>query len=188
MAPQIQVSEELFARLERLAIGFDTAERVIERFVDNVSKTSAIKLGRREPPVIQNKRVVPRKITRATASRACRLGDELYAGDITQETAKKILSEMGMNSSSAHIYLYNFVAMMNGKVFKRSMKIADIAMFLDYIRQQHGKRAFRSALNSFEQHILYAEAKGYSTIKKRALLIDMKQKLKKLVSHFGKKH
>ena len=34
MTPQIQVSEELYSRLEKLAVGFDTPEGVIERLAD----------------------------------------------------------------------------------------------------------------------------------------------------------
>ena len=147
MTQQIQVSEELFSRLEKLAVGFDAPEGVIERLADAALKANQIKASnsnRADNDTAtdsrdKKKRVQPKRITEAMASQACRLGDQLYSNRMSEETARRALVDMGMNSSSALIYLYNFVAMMNGKVFKRSMKIADIRSYFMYIEKNMEK-------------------------------------------------
>ena len=113
MTPQIQVSEELYSRLEKLAVGFDAPEGVIERLADAALKANQIKASnsnRADNDTAtdsrdKKKRVQPKRITEAMASQACRLGDQLYSNRMSEETARRALVDMGMNSSSAHIYL-----------------------------------------------------------------------------------
>lgn len=185
MERQIIISNNLYARLESMAVGFDTAERVIERLVaqaeagDNTPRADLSKISamQNEPSQVTKRKIKPREITNAMAEEACKLGNQMAEGIIVQEYAKKRLADMGMNSSSAHIYLYNFVAMRQGKVFKRSMKLADIEMFLEYILEIHGKQGLRIALRAYEQHVEYSVAQKFSVAKKKPLLTAMKKKL-----------
>lgn len=187
MGRQIEISYQLFQRLEKLAVGFDTPESVIDRLVTFVeSKGTGLKpdiegmakLGSQIYEIEHNNKK-PRAITQNMAKQACLLGDSLFRGDISQDHAKRKLTDLGMNASSAHIYLYNFIAMRHGRVFKRSMKVSDIELFLEYILITYGGVGLKTALDAYEQHVLYAEDQGFATTKKRPMLDQMKKKLRR---------
>ncbi|CAI8224270.1 MAG: Uncharacterised protein [Alphaproteobacteria bacterium] len=187
MEKTILISGELYERLANMAVGFDTPESVIERLVGFVESNRSNTKSEMEKMAdfhtkalsVSKASTKPRSITEAMARKACSLGDLLSRGEVSQDKARMRLVDMGMNSSSAHIYLYNYVAMRNGKVFKRSMKLSDIEMFLDHILDRYGDAGLRVALASYEQHVLYSEKNGFATTKKRPLLEDMKKKLRR---------
>lgn len=185
MEKTVLISSELYDRLASMVVGFDTPESVIERLVGFVERNSSNARFEMEKMAdlhtqalsVSKAPTKPRSITEAMAKKACSLGDLLSRGRISQDEARMRLIDMGMNSSSAHIYLYNYVAMRNGKVFKRSMKVSDIEMFLDHILNRYGNPGLRVALASYEQHVLYWEKNGFATTQKRPLLEGMKKKL-----------
>ena len=162
MEKTILISGELYERLASMAVGFDTPESVIERLVGFVESNSSKAKSEMEKMADSHTQALsvskpptkPRSITEAMAKKSCSLGDLLSRSKISQDEARMRLVDMGMNSSSAHIYLYNYVAMRNGKVFKRSMKVSDIEMFLDHILDRYGNAGLRVALASYEQHVL----------------------------------
>lgn len=181
MAPVIRVSDELYTELESMAVGFDTPAAVIERLMDAHRSNNDV---RREPLPANTDMPMPKKsgrkkITETMALKAGKLGEQMFQGNLLNEAAKKVLVDMGMNSSSAHIYLYNFVAMRKGKVFKRGMKTEDIGIFLDFIEKRFGDAALAIAAPSLKLHIEYLEALGYSVPKRRALLNATQRKIRR---------
>lgn len=181
MAKMIEISDELYEQLAGLAVRFDTPASVIQRLIEAkpILPEHRVEVSgpRTGDPALEVKEV--KAITFEMANEACRFGDMLEANKVSHDEARESLVKIGMNRSSAHIYLYNFLALRRGKVFKRGMKVSDIELFLDYIGTKYGNSALELALEAFERHIVYAERAGVSSAKKRPLLKTMKVRLSK---------
>lgn len=158
MMPVIRVSQELYKELEGMAVGFDTPANVITRLLEerNVGKddVSSSNNASSIEPFIQKKKI-KKAITADMVKAVCKLGERMARGDITIERAKKELLNLGMSAGSAHIYLYDFMALLDGKVFKRGMKLKDFEYLLNFIRENYSIESFRKAVHSFELHLDY---------------------------------
>lgn len=172
MAPVIRISEELYGKLEKLAVGFDNPSNVIERLLEEnrrmddagPSARPALPLSRRG------------EITREMANLTCKLGDKVYLGEMRPQDALKKLAEIGMNSASAAMYLTAYRSMLIGEVFKRGVSLANSQRMFEHIKKVYGKNGVRKAIKAYELHLKELERIGYSrrTRSKRAFLVQMR--------------
>lgn len=174
MPPVIRVSEELYGKLESLAIGFDTPANVIERLL---KKSTNPPPPLTPTPVKTVQRGKPGQITPEMAMLTCKLGDKIYLGQMRQPDAKKKLAEIGMNEASAAMYLTAYRRMLTGEVFKRGVKVSDSRRMFEHIRKVYGKNGIRKAIKAYDLHLRELEVRGYKKRTKRAFLAEMRSLL-----------
>lgn len=88
---------------------------------------------------------------------------QVYEGKITEQEAIDIMSEAGMNSSSAVMYIYCFDRMMKGEVYKRGTSTFAAEYYISKIREDYGKEYSKKAIESLGKHIEYLNSKNFTT-------------------------
>ena len=171
MAPVIRVSEELYGKLESLAIGFDTPANVIERLLKKATNPPP---PLTPAPVKTVQHGKPGRITPEMAMLTCKLGDKIFLGQMGMQDGKKKLTDIGMNPASAVMYLTAYTSMLTGRVFKRGMKIADSRRMFDHIMRKYGEDRFRLASKAYDLHLKELEKSGYQAIRNRSFLSQMR--------------
>lgn len=82
-------------------------------------------------------------------------GKRVHAGEIELGTAAMNIAKTGMTISSARAYLYCVCAMLDGKVYKSTVKEIATSYFLTAILSDYGMDALRKAVDSVRQHLDY---------------------------------
>ncbi|NLT57388.1 MAG: hypothetical protein GXX99_00300 [Clostridiales bacterium] len=102
---------------------------------------------------------------------------EVYSGALTRSEGKdRVHALTGMNGNSAQDYINNFLAMMDGEVYHRTMSTAATAYFLRHIHADYGAERFKLAVGATQQHIAYYQAISGAPSRKRVKLIEALQK------------
>ncbi|MEH7415026.1 hypothetical protein V7266_07040 [Neobacillus drentensis] len=97
---------------------------------------------------------------------AYEVAKKVWFGNITRQEGKLAISkETGMNPGSAQDYITEFLAMMEGREYHRTMSNLGTAFFLENIRKDFGDKAFQLALEATEKHIKYYNSLGYGQLK-----------------------
>ena len=92
---------------------------------------------------------------------AFEFGKQVYSSQISKNAARgKLTEELGMNINSAADYLSNFLHMMKGEKFTRTMKGDATEYFIVKIKNEFGNKYFLNALDSVEKHVDYYENLG----------------------------
>lgn len=91
------------------------------------------------------------------------LAKQVFEGAITSKESIHIMTEVhNMNSKSATIYIDCFLAMMQGKVYKREMSLEATKYYIERIKQEYDEGTYKLALGSLEEHIDYKLSRGNS--------------------------
>ncbi|AIQ62464.1 hypothetical protein PSTEL_04420 [Paenibacillus stellifer] len=102
------------------------------------------------------------EITLDMSKGALIIAKKVFSGELTRSEGKiEINKRTGMNEGSAQDFITIFLAMMSGKVYKRTFNNVTNKFLLESIRQEFGDESYRKALNAVQQHIEY-----YSTLGK----------------------
>ncbi len=72
------------------------------------------------------------------------------------------MSEAGMNSSSAVMYIYCFDRMMKGEVYKRGTSAFAAEYYISWIREDYGKEYSKKAIKSLQKHDQYMKSKNFT--------------------------
>lgn len=103
-----------------------------------------------------------KKITMDMTRGAYTVAKKVYAGSLSRTQGKDEINKLtGMNAGSASDFITIFLAMMEGKVYKRAFNNESNTYLLENIRKDYGEEAFRRALMSAQHHVNY-----YSTLRK----------------------
>ena len=161
--PVIRISNELYAKLESLANGFDTPQNVIERLI---AKTEGTNMKQEEP---QQGTEITRRSKRTTSGITLDVIKQIYplAKDVFEQRAdiydahNTLVEDVGMNEATAMIYLQIFQNMMKGECYKRSINGATTEYFLEMILADYGQEAFKTALSSVDKYIKNYESHGW---------------------------
>ena len=70
-----------------------------------------------------------------------------------------------MNTGSSQYFITDFLAMMEGNVYHRTLNNYSTKYFLENIREDFGNEAFKSALDATEKHVKYYNGLGRSQLK-----------------------
>ena len=106
------------------------------------------------------------KITKEMTGIAYDYAKEVYSGELTRNEGKlEIAKVTGMNAGSAQDYITDFLAMMEGKEYHRTMSNYGTTYFIENIRKDFGEKAFQLALEATEKHIKYYNSLGYGQLK-----------------------
>lgn len=113
------------------------------------------------------------KITNDMTEKAYEIVKMVYQDIIGRTEGKyKIADETGMNASSAGDYITDFLAMMDGKRYTRTMNTYATKYFLLSISADFGEEQFEKALNATREHIKYYNGLNNGTLHSIQNVID----------------
>ncbi|MBU3196001.1 hypothetical protein KPL26_04880 [Clostridium algidicarnis] len=113
------------------------------------------------------------KITNEMTHRAYEIIKMVHCGNLTRNEAKyKIADETGMNAGSAGDYVTNFLAMMEGQRYTRTMNTYATRYLLENIRLEFGEEQFQKALEATKEHVKYYNGLKNGTLHSIQNIID----------------
>lgn len=86
-------------------------------------------------------RATNNKITRELIEEAYRLAKEVYADRMNANEAADALEKLGMNRSSAIMYISCFGPMMKGEIYKRQISAEATEYYIDKITEEYGEES-----------------------------------------------
>ena len=178
MAPVIRISENLYEKLARHAEGFDKPENVITKLLQTYESSHPQK---KESPIpLFPEEKSKGQITDEYIEACCTYG-KLVCNEMCKiQDAKEKIGKMGMNKSSAYMYLTAYRSMRHGEVFKRNISSKAMSFFLDHIRLKHGSAGLEKAIRSAELNVDYLRKKcGNHCRSTRRVIENFKEKLRK---------
>lgn len=96
------------------------------------------------------------KITNDMTEEAYEIAKMVYEGNLSRTEGKnKISDETGMNIGSAGDYITNFLAMMDGQKYTRTLNTYATKYFLTRIKKDYGEDQFQKALRATKEHVKY---------------------------------
>lgn len=101
-------------------------------------------------------------IIREMVEKVYDVSKQVYEGKITEQEAIDIMSEAGMNSSSAVMYIYCFDRMMKDEVYKGGTSAFAAKYYISRIRENYGKEHSKKAIESLEKHVQYMKSKNFT--------------------------
>lgn len=105
------------------------------------------------------------KITYEMVEIAYNVAKRVHSGELTRSEGKFEISNIsGMSIGSAQDYITDFLAMMSGSEYHRTMSNYGTSYFLKNIRKDFGEEAFLLALGATEKHIKYYNSLGYGQL------------------------
>lgn len=102
-----------------------------------------------------------RSITEEMIKKSYELAKEVYNATLEMQDAVSVLEDMGMNTSSAWMYLDCFSHMMNGECYKRDISRTAVNYYVDNITKDFGEEFKQKAIEAVRQNYLYRKEKGY---------------------------
>lgn len=112
-------------------------------------------------------------ITADMSKEAYEISKMVYHGKISRSKGKLLIAEKtGMVAGSAQDYITDFLAMMNGERYTRTLNLYATEYFLKSIKADYGKEAFFKALEACQQHVGYYNKLGYGKQVKTQELIN----------------
>lgn len=123
--------------------------------------------------VIENQDNGRKTITADMSKAAYEISKMVYQGKITRTKGKELIAQKtGMVAGSAQDYITDFLAMMNGERYTRTLNLFATEYYLKSIRADYGKEAFEKALEACQKHVEYYNKLGYGKQVKTQELID----------------
>ncbi|MDQ7918559.1 HNH endonuclease [Mesonia sp. MT50] len=112
------------------------------------------------------------KITNEMAHTSYEVGKNIYHNKISRLNGLKILTDLGMNNSSANYYIYNYAYFITGKLFTGTISAYATEYYLQKILEDKGNEGLETALLALSQHLDYYEEKTKRSVKKRRNVYD----------------
>lgn len=105
------------------------------------------------------------KITPQMVEAAYEVSKKVYSGALGRtEGRDEIVQLTGMASGSASDFISDFICMMDGKVYARTLNEYATRYFLEQIRQDYGEASFKKALDACKQHAAYYATLGHGRL------------------------
>lgn len=129
----------------------------------------------------RNKEFMPQKqeevdrmvITSRMIEVAYETAKEVYEGKLSRTEGKRKIHRLsGMKEGSAQDYIGDFLAMMNGSIYHRTMSAEATEYFLRGIYADYGEGKFKAAVEATRKHLKYYATVSTSTSPKRKRLLD----------------
>lgn len=96
---------------------------------------------------------------------AYEVAKKVFAGSLGRTEGKdEIARQTGMNAGSAGDYVTDFLAMMNGEKYTRTLNEYSTRYFLEHIREDYGESALQKALVACKQHAEYYAGLGHGRL------------------------
>ncbi len=154
--PEITIKNETFRELEKLAIGFDTPENVIERLIRETKQRTMIPRNKKVYSTGNSERVAT---TPEMMSECYRLAKDIFEGRAElNDSLDYLATDMGMHRGSATMFIGAFTAMRTGERYTRTVSNPTTKYFLEQIFTDYGEDGLRMALNAVWENIVYHES------------------------------
>jgi len=112
------------------------------------------------------------KITNEMIEIAYTYAKKVYSGELTRNEGKHEIAKVsGMSLGSAQDYITDFLEMMEGRLYHRTMSNYGTRYYLENIKKDYGDKAFQLALEATEKHIKYYNALGYGQLKAKEEIV-----------------
>lgn len=105
------------------------------------------------------------KMTNKMVEKSFEMGKERFLGKISLQEAVNNLEQIGVNSNSARDYIYLYIHLRNGELFKRRANEFAINYYLENIYKENGIDALKNALVALSKHFEYWESYSGSLVK-----------------------
>lgn len=112
-------------------------------------------------------------ITPDMTEEAYKISKMVYHGSISRTQGKELIAQKtGMVAGSAQDYITDFLAMMNGERYTRTLNLFATEYYLKSIKVDYGKETFERALEACQMHVEYYNKLGYGKQVKTQELIQ----------------
>lgn len=119
------------------------------------------------------------EITNEMVSTAYEYAKKVYSGELTRNEGKfEIAKISGINPGSAQDLITDFLAMMEGSVYHRTMNNYATSYFIENIKKDFGEKSFQLALEATEKHIMYYNSLGYGKLKAKEDIVKKFREMK----------
>lgn len=104
-------------------------------------------------------------LTNKMTAVAYEVAKKVFSGSLGRTEGKdEITRRTGMNAGSAGDYITDFLAMMNGDKYTRTLNEYSTRYFIEHIREDYGEAAFRKALAACKKHAEYYATLGHGRL------------------------
>lgn len=112
------------------------------------------------------------KITNYMVAIAYNVAKKVYLGESNRSEGKLEVSSISdMSQGSAQDFITDFLAMMDGKEYYRTMNNYGTSYFIENIEKDFGDAAFLLAIEATEKHIKYYNSLGHGRLMTKADII-----------------
>lgn len=96
---------------------------------------------------------------------AYEVSKKVFEGSVGRTEGKdEIVRRTGMNAGSAGDYITDFLAMMSGEKYTRTLNEYSTRYFLERIREDYGESVFQKAIDACRKHAAYYASLGYGRL------------------------
>lgn len=183
------ISKELAEKFNMaIKLNQENSREVITRFMKQYISEAFSKASREVSTAsesienLENKSLLKRlektkensKITIHMVATAYEYAKRVYSGAMTRQEGKAAIARAsGMNEGSAQDYITDFLAMMEGKEYRRAMCNYGTAYYLENIHKDFGELSFKRAIEATEKHIKYYNGLGYGKQKTKEKILKI---------------
>lgn len=93
--------------------------------------------------------------------------------------ADEVAEKIGMNRSSAFIYIYAVKYMLDGHIYKRAISTKALRTYFEAIVNDFGKEGLAKAIRSVREHVAYRRGCGHPVDSIEALCDEYEKRLRK---------
>jgi hypothetical protein len=144
---------ELYSQhFEWLISQFDKLKTALER----------VDVGYNQQPLVASGNTT---LTNEMAAVAYEISKEVFEGTLGRTEGKdEIVRRTGMNSGSAGDYVTDFLAMMSGEKYTRTLNEYSTRYFLERIREDYDESVFQKAIDACRKHAAYYASLGHGRL------------------------
>ena len=104
-------------------------------------------------------------LTNEMTTVAYEIAKKVFEGSVGRTEGKdEIVRRTGMNAGSAGDYITDFLAMMNGEKYSRTLNEYSTRYFLERIREDYGESVFQKAIDACRKHAAYYATLGHGRL------------------------
>lgn len=104
-------------------------------------------------------------LTNEMTAVAYEVSKKVFEGSVGRSEGKdEIVRRTGMNAGSAGDYITDFLAMMNGEKYTRTLNEYSTRYFLEHIREDYGVPAHKKAVTACSKHAAYYATLGHGRL------------------------
>ena len=174
---KLQISETLAAKLNLVLqiegrnmddLAIELFDTYTKQFVEKMAKKkveNTLNQGEDEDQKVE--------IAHEMIEVAYEIAKKVFNGTLTRTEGKRRVHEQcGMREGSAQDYITDFLAMMKGVVYRRTLSSEATEYFLRSIQKDYGTEKFKLAADSTRKHLEYYQGVSGSTSPKRRKILE----------------
>lgn len=92
--------------------------------------------------------------------------------EITLKDAKLELKKIGVTPTSVNFYMYTYISMIEGRIYKGTINATATRYYLDKIYETKGLEILKNALQALSLHIDYYKKASKANVKTQKMILD----------------